>query len=329
MRSKPTSSSQPSQSIGQAGQKPWTVRSVLQWTTDFFARHELASARLDAEVLLAHVLEQDRLALYLHYEDTVSETALQAYRGLIRRRVNREPIAYIRGSREFYSISFAVDPSVLIPRPETEHLVEYVLQHVPNRPVVMDPEGLKILEIGTGCGNLCVALAKHLSRARIVSMDISSSALSVARRNTAGHPDCSERIRFFQGDLFEGLHPARAKFDLIVSNPPYVPTESWDELAPEVRGHEPRIALDGGLRGTEILQRILRDAPGHLLTDGFLVLEIGEDQADNLLGTAQDTGQYRDARVLEDYAGKPRVLVATTQQRVSSSTLLDGTADKR
>jgi len=310
MKTKPTGPSSHSRASEQAGEKHWTVRSVLQWTTDFFARHDLASARLDAEVLLAHVLEQDRLALYLHYEDTVPGAALQAYRHLIRRRVNHEPIAYITGMREFYSISFAVEPSVLIPRPETEHLVEYVLDHVKQNAATAAEGALRLLEIGTGSGNLCIALATHLPQAQIVSMDVSFSAIAVAMKNLRGHPDCSERIRLVQGDLLEGLHPERARFHLIVSNPPYVPAESWDDLAPEVREYEPRTALDGGHRGTEILHRILRDAARFLLPDGALVLEIGEDQAEAMACVAEETGHYRRSRVLEDYAGKPRVFVA-------------------
>jgi release factor glutamine methyltransferase len=312
MMTKSTPSSSKSRSSEQAVQKAWTVRSVLQWTTDFFTEHDLASARLDAEVLLAHVLEQDRLALYLHYEDTVPAAALQAYRGLIRRRVNREPIAYITGRREFYSIPLAVEPSVLIPRPETEHLVEYVVEHVQDHRGSAEQGAPKILEIGTGSGNLCIALAKTLPQAQIVSLDISFSAISVARKNRREHPDCSDRIRFLQGDLLGGLHPERARFHLIVSNPPYVPTESWNDLPPDVRDYEPRIALDGGHRGTEILHRILSHAARHLLPDGALVLEIGEDQAEALTSAADETGHYRRSRVLKDYAGKPRVFVAVT-----------------
>jgi len=312
MRSKPTPSSTQSKSIERHGQKPWTVRSVLQWTADFFAQHDLSTARLDAEILLAHVLEQDRLALYLHYENTVPEKALKTYRGLIRRRVNREPISYITGMREFYAISFTVDPSVLIPRHETEHLVEYVLQYAEAHHDTTEHGALKICEIGTGCGNLCIVLAKHLPQAQIVSMDISSPAILVANENLRRQPDCSERIRFFQGDLLEGLHPERAKFHLIVSNPPYVPTESWNDLPREIRDYEPRIAVDGGRGGTEILDRILGDAAKYLLPGGTLVVEIGEDQAEALLGKANDTGHYRQSKILEDYAGKPRVLFATT-----------------
>ncbi len=152
MKNKPTVPSPQSRDSEQAGEKAWTVSSVLKWTTDFFAQHDLASARLDAEVLLAHVLKRDRLALYLHYEDTVPGPALKGYRQLIRRRVNHEPIAYITGMREFYSISFAVEPSVLIPRPETEHLVEYVLEHVKENAGTACEEALRLLEIGTGSG---------------------------------------------------------------------------------------------------------------------------------------------------------------------------------
>ncbi len=310
MTTKSNPSAPRAQSNEQTDREPWTVRSVLQWTTDFFEKHDLESARLDAEVLLAHVLEQNRLSLYLHYEDKVPAASLQVYRGLIRRRVNREPIAYITGVREFYSIPLAVDPSVLIPRPETEHLVEYVVEHGQDHADSADKGPLKILEIGTGSGNLCIALAENLAGARIVSLDISAAALSVAMKNRRGHPGCSERIHLLQGDLLGALHPERARFHLIVSNPPYVAAESWDDLSPEVRDYEPRGALDGGRLGTEILERILKDGADYLLPEGALVLEIGEDQAETLQAVAQETGRYRRSWVLEDYAGKPRVLVA-------------------
>ncbi|MGW8323329.1 MAG: N5-glutamine methyltransferase family protein [Thermodesulfobacteriota bacterium] len=172
-------------------------------------------------------------------------------------------------------------------------------------------EALRLLEIGTGSGNLCIALATYLPQAQIVSLDVSFSAIAVAMKNLRGHPDCSDRIRLVQGDLLEGLHPERARFHLIVSNPPYVPSESWDDLAPEIREYEPRTALDGGPRGTEILHRILRDAARFLLPHGALVLEIGEDQAEAMARVAEETGHYRRSRVLEDYAGKPRVFVAS------------------
>ncbi len=289
------------------------MRSVLEWTTDFFAQRGVASARLDAEILLAHALGRDRLALYLRYEETVPNAVLRAYRGLIQRRVRHEPIAYITGRREFYSISFSVDPSVLIPRPETEHLVEHVLrrvQHLPGQST--GPGPLRILEIGTGSGNVSILLAKQLPQAHIVSMDVSLPAISVAVKNRKEHPDCSERIRFFQGDLFDALHPQRARFHVIVSNPPYVATDAWGNLAPEVRDFEPRVALDGGARGTEILYRIVHGAPDHLLPGGALIVEIGHDQGEAVPGMAQHTGRYGEISVLDDYAGKPRVLVAIT-----------------
>ncbi len=315
MTTKPTPSAPPSRSIDPSGKKTWTVRGVLEWTTDFFRQHELASARLDAEVLLAHVLGKDRLALYLGYEDVVPPEALQVYRELIRRRVKHEPIAYLTGVREFYGISFSLNPSVLIPRPETEHLVEYVLQYVEGNPGLPEGGAVRILEVGTGCGNLCIVLAERLPQAQILSVDISSAAIAAAHRNVRAHPASRERIRLVQGDLLEGLDPERAWFHLIVSNPPYVATESWQDLPPEVRDFEPRIALDGGRRGTEILERIVKQGARHLLPGGELVVEIGETQGEELLGVVEQTGAYRQARILEDYAGKPRVLVATATER--------------
>ncbi len=286
----------------------WTIKRILNWTTEFFQRHEIPSPRLDAEVLLAHALGEDRLSLYLHIDEPVPEPVLKTFRGLIRRRVEREPVAYITGRREFYSLPFRVTPSVLIPRPETEHLVEFLLRHA-SSPAFRAEQGLRILELGTGCGNLAIALAVHLPRARVFSVDLSASALAVAKANLDAHEACRPRISILQGDLFGGLHPERARFHAIVSNPPYVPSEAWEDLPPEVRRFEPRLALDGGPGGIEVSRRILAEAASYLLPGGVLVLEIGEDQGEILMQEAARTRRYREPRILEDYAGRPRVLV--------------------
>jgi release factor glutamine methyltransferase len=308
---KPSSSPPPPQA-DPTNRPPWTIQSILSWTTHFFEKHGIPSARLDAEILLAHALGDDRLSLYLNYQKEVPETSLSAYRQFIQRRVRREPLAYIRGIREFFSVPLRVSPAVMIPRPETEHVVEQALEHVrkPNNPA---ERGFpRILDLGTGSGNIAIALATHLPGAEIVALDLSFSALAVAKDNAriAGGP--CERITFVQSDLFGGLSPKKVKFHLVVSNPPYVPTEHIEHLGPEVRDFEPWGALDGGPGGTDVLQKILEQAPAYLFQQGVLICEIGEGQSEKVLLLARESGSYQKFQIYPDYSGIPRVLVAQT-----------------
>ena len=206
-------------------------------------------------------------------------------------------------------------PSVLIPRPESEHLVEFTLQRLAclRPPSASDP--YRVLELGTGCGNLCISLATHLPGARVVSVDVSGEALQIARENARAHGVLGERLALVQADLLECLHPGRAPFDLVLSNPPYVRTEDWENLPEEIRGHEPRLALDGGAEGTDFQERILREAVRFLREEGVVLLEMGADQEDRLVRLAMETGAYSECRVLPDYAGLPRVLVAERRSR--------------
>lgn len=306
----PPSNTPPLEPSTRENSSDWTVRRLLRWTTDYFHEAGFSSPRLDAEILLAHALEKDRLYLYLHYESHVQQTGLKAFRQRIQRRMNSEPVAYITGTREFYSIPFSVDPSVLIPRPETEHLVEHSLRHLKEQVDILQQAPLRILDLGTGCGNISIALAKHLPEARIVSVDISAGALATAKENLTVQTDPCGKVLFVQGDLLEWLAPNKPRFHIVVSNPPYVTTEEWEQLPLDVRDHEPKVALVAGSRGTEFQERILRDAAPLLLSRGILVMEIGESQEEDLLESAQGTGLYGNLQVLTDFAGKPRVLVA-------------------
>jgi len=266
--------------------------------------------RLDAEVLLAHVLQQDRLNLYLHYDEPVREADRVAYRHLVRQRRTAVPVAYLTGCREFYSLPLHVSPSVLIPRPETEHLVEWSLRFLGARAPDREGRPPRILDVGTGSGNVALALAQHLPEARIVAVDICPRALAVARKNLDGRPDLSGRIALVRGDLLTGFRPGGPGFQLIVSNPPYVSAQDWDRLPPDVREHEPRLALVAGPEGTERLEQILQAALPLLSADGILLLEIGETQAERLRCAAGQQEGIRDVRVFPDYAGKPRVFAA-------------------
>ena len=216
----------------------WTVGRLLTWTTDYLKRHRSESPRLDAEVMLAHVLDRQRVHLYTHFEEDVSQSSRSAFRELVRRRSEGAPVAYLVGRKEFYSLAFAVSPAVLIPRPESEFVVvEYLEQtrHI-TAPYAVD--------VGTGSGCLAIASAHHQRAARFVAIDVSEEALAVARRNAA-QIGVLDRIDFRLGDQL-GPVAGEGPFDAIMSNPPYIPTEAIQHLEPGVRDYEPRTALDGG-----------------------------------------------------------------------------------
>lgn len=278
-------------------QKRWTVLKVLQWTTDFFQRKGLKSPRLDAEVLLAHLLGVDRVGLYMNYDRPLREEELKAFREMVQRRTSGEPIAYITGQKEFWSLSFKVSPACLIPRPETEVLVEEALKAAKEAPLP-----LQILEIGTGCGAVALALAKELPGAEIWATEKSPYALEVAQQNVELH-GVSGQVVLLEADLF----PERGPFSLIVSNPPYVPTEEVLRLDPEVRDFEPLEALDGGPDGLLYFRRIASGARQYLRAGGWLVLEVGEGQDEGVQGILKEAGLSR-IEVRRDYSGVKRVV---------------------
>ena len=259
------------------------VREVLSRSASWLTGRGFESARLEAELLLAFVLKAKRIDLYAASDRRLVDGELDCYRDLLRRRASGEPVAYLTGSREFYGLDFRVTKDVLVPRPETELLVDRA----------RELKGSTLLDLGTGTGCIAVACAVRLPEARITATDISAAALEVARSNAERH-GVADRIRFLEGDLFDAL-PGPERFDLICANPPYVP----DGQAPEVGAHEPHVAVYGGPNGTDVLTRILRGAPDHLAEAGRLLVEVGEDQA-HLAGP--------DAVVHRDLAGLPRVI---------------------
>lgn len=300
----------PASSSKSADGRAWTVQALVAWTTKFFAEKGIDNPRLDAEVLLAHALGENRIDLYLRPERKVPPEILAVFKGFLQRRARREPVAYITGRREFYSIPLQVGPEVLVPRPETEHVVERALAEG-RRLDRLDPFRVtRILDVGTGSGNIAIALARHLPRAKIFATDRSRAALSLAKRNALSSLGPARAIRFLQADLFVGLHPEKARFDLIVSNPPYIPSGQRDNLPPEVRAYEPWSALDGGADGMDVLRALLEDGPRYLAKGGVLVCEFGEGQKGPLLDLATRTGSFASVEFDSDYAGKPRVLVA-------------------
>jgi release factor glutamine methyltransferase len=278
----------------------WTVQRVIQWTTEHFQKKGLENPRLEAEVLLAYLLEMDRMGLYLNYDRPLKEEERTAYREMIQRRLAKEPLAYIVGSKEFWSLRFAVNPECLIPRPETEHLVEEAIRIGKD----LKPP-LRILEIGQGCGAVAIALATELGEAEIVATDISPEACNLAQENAERH-GVGGRIRFVRGDL---LPRGEGPFGLICSNPPYIPTAEVLQLALEVRDYEPLTALDGGEDGLRFFRRIAQGALEFLMAGGWLLLEMGQGQAPQVATILQEQG-FQQIGLIPDLAGVKRVIKA-------------------
>jgi len=259
---------------------------------------------LTAEVLLAHVLGIHRIDLYLRFDQPLTRQELALFKEFIKRRVCREPVAYITGSREFWGIAFNVSPEVLIPRPETEFLVEESLKLIP--PDVSSGR-FQVMDVGTGSGAVIVALAANRPGHGYFASDISRKALIVASQN-ASLNGVNDAICFFAGELFSSVNPDRQKFDLIVSNPPYIPGCQIAGLAPEVGKYEPLLALDGGADGLDIVEKIVETAPLYLKKNGTLMIEIGFDQKDCVAQIVSDAACYAELKFIRDYSGYDRVV---------------------
>jgi release factor glutamine methyltransferase len=280
----------------------WTILKVLEWTTGRFAQAGIDSPRLEAQVLLGHVLGCDRVSLYTSFDKPLGPDELGAFRALIKRRLAGEPVAYLVGEQEFWSLPFRVDPRVLIPRRDTQTLIEEVLDQVGDRAAP-----LAIAEIATGSGAIAVTLAHELSAARVVATDISDDALAVAADN-AQRNEVADRVALRAGDLAAPL-AGDSPYDVLVANLPYVPTAELETLSPEVRA-EPRGALDGGADGLDLIRRLVAAAPAHLRPGGLLVLEHALDQHDRIAALLAATGAFEPAAVRADLAGHPRVTYA-------------------
>lgn len=278
----------------------WTVGRLLNWTTDWLTARGADSPRLDAEVLLAHVRGCPRIALYTAFDTPVAEAERGRFRELVKRRGAGEPVAYLVGSREFFSLPFAVDKAVLVPRPETEGLVVRVLD------LCRAAATSRIIDVGTGSGAIVVALAKHLPRATFAATDVSAEALEVARANAERH-GVADRITFFHGDL---LADAAGPWDVIVSNPPYVREDEFPALPRDVRDHEPRGALVSGPTGVEVVERLAAAAAAALVPGGWLVVEIGPAVAAAAEAAIAACPALEPAPTLKDLAGLPRIVQA-------------------
>jgi release factor glutamine methyltransferase len=300
--------SSPAASPGPSGgsEDAWTIGRLLTWTTDFLKRRGSESPRLDAEVMLAHVLDWQRVQLYTHFTDELAEAPRGRFRDLVRRRAEGAPVAYLVGRKEFYSLTFEVSPAVLIPRPESEFVVVEFLA------LTKDRESTRAVDVGTGSGCLAVAAAHRNPGVRFVAIDISDAALAVARKNAARH-GVAERIDFRPGDR---LDPVRddGPFDVIVSNPPYIPTAEIPQLERGVRDYEPHIALDGGPDGLDVVRGLVEQSIPLLRPGGHLILEIGTAQEQPVRALIEAQAGLRLAPTTRDLAQHPRVIRATRHE---------------
>jgi release factor glutamine methyltransferase len=286
----------------------WTIRRLLEWTTGFFARKLVDSPRLSAELLLGHVLGVARIRLYTDYERPLGQRELDTFRELVRRAAEHEPIAYLTGRAHFFNLEFQVGPGVLIPRPETETLVEHVLQLSRHQSELTAP---RVLDLCTGSGCIAAAIAFHLKSATVVATDRSAVAVQVAQANVQ-RLGLAERVTLTQGDLYQPLAGGvdAAPFELIVSNPPYIPTGQIAQLDRNVRDYEPHEALDGGPDGLAMHRRILAEMGDRLVQGGRVFLEIGYDQGAAARQIAGQSAALDDVQILRDYGGRDRVLAA-------------------
>ena len=290
----------------------WTIGSLLTWTTDYFAKKSVDEPRLSAELLLAHALRCSRVSLYTQYERVPPADQTAAFRELVKQRANHVPVAYLIGKAWFFSLEFTVTRDVLIPRPDTETLAEFVVQAARQHPEWSAPSMPAILDLCTGSGAIAVALAKQLPTASVVATDISAKALAVARGNAAEHK-VGDRITFLEGDLYEPLvrMAAPTLFHVIAANPPYIPTAEIEKLPPTIRDHEPRLALDGGPDGLAFHRRIIAGARQLLYPAGLLIMEMQFDQGPALHSALAAAAHFTNLRTIRDAAGHPRCVVAT------------------
>ena len=283
----------------------WTIQRLLTWVTEYLTQKGVDSPRLSAELLLSHVLGLKRIELYTQYNKVVLQEQLDRLRDLVKRAGLHEPVVYLVGKTEFYSIEFEVTPDCLIPRPETELLVQRSIEFLRKR---TGPQ--LVCDLCTGCGVMAVAVAKNVPDARVLATDISEPALAVAAKNVEKHK-LQERIELRKGDLFEPLVPQLDQFDLIACNPPYVSAAEYEALEKNVKDYEPRIALYAGEDGLDLYRKIVEKVDQFLKPDGVLLLEIGYQQGPAVRGLLEQTGVFAQIRIDKDLQSHERVVVAT------------------
>jgi release factor glutamine methyltransferase len=292
------------------GRPDWTIIKLIQWAANYFGSHNIDSPRTTAEILLAYALNARRIDLYLRYDQPLNFDERDRFKTLIKRRLNREPVAYIVGCREFWSMDLEVTRDVLIPRPETECLVEKALERL-TRSSNLQPKF--ILELGTGSGAVILALASENSRHFYFGTDISINAIRVARRNALRH-GLNAKVHFIIADWLSAFKVQPGLFDLIISNPPYVRSGELVKLQPEIQAYEPLAALDGAEDGLQCLRQIIQSAYLYLKPAGVLLLEMGDDQKTQLNQIINECGQYEAIEFYKDYSGYDRIAAMTKRK---------------
>lgn len=280
--------------------EPWTIGRVIAWVAEDFTTRGFDSPRLEAELLLSHVLKCNRIQLIVDRDRPLMPEELAAYRAMVSRRRSREPVAYLRGEREFYGHCFRVDARVLIPRPDTETLVEVALARTQDRSMFG-----RLADLCTGSGCVAISFARERPTWRVVASDISPDAIAVASEN-AVRVGVAWNLSFAVGDLFEPVG-SLGPFDLVTANPPYIPTKELEQLAADIRDHEPRLALDGGADGLDVVRRLVTEAPRYLVTGGVLAMEIAADQGGAVRELMQDAG-WGAVEVAQDLGRRDRVV---------------------
>lgn len=288
----------------------WTVGKILKWTENYFTDKQIDSPRLDAEVLLASVLKKARIYLYVHFDEPLQADELATYREYIKKRVKHIPVAYILGEKEFMGLTFKVTPATLVPRPDTEILVQKAIDLLQAK--VKNGEQLRFADIGTGSGAICLTVAHFVPEAIGDTVDISADAKAVAQENAqkliAEQLILPQQVTFYEGDLLAPL--AGNSYDAILSNPPYIPEADIAKLMPEVRTQEPITALTGGVDGLDFYRKLCDQAPAMLKSGGFMAFEVGINQAAAVAKLAQANSLIARTEVVKDYAGIDRVVVA-------------------
>ena len=284
--------------------RAWTVRELMKSAMEHLQRKGFEDVRLNVELLLAHALDLQRIQLYLHFDRPLTSEELTNFRSLYERRLKREPVQYIIGSTNFMGLHFAVDSRVLIPRPETETLIEQTMLLCQRYP---STKTIQVLEVGTGSGNIAVSIAKYIKHAHVTAIDISRDALDVAEMNAHMH-SVDSQILFSLTDIFDSADKVfQKRFDLLVSNPPYIPKDEWEQLQTEVRDFEPSMALTDGKNGLQFYYRLISLIPDILKSGGGIMLEVGFNQAQKVAREMENAG-IEQLQIANDLQGIPRVV---------------------
>lgn len=280
----------------------WTFQKLHLWTRNFLTDKGFESAELETQLLMAHAFGCKKVEIFTRYAEKASDEGRARLRALIKQRGEGKPIAHLVGYKEFFSLQFEVNPSVLIPRDESQWIVIECLK------LAKEMDSPRILDLGTGSGNLPISIATQNNKAKLVTVDISEDALEVARRNSEKH-QVSDRIEFVQSDLFESLGEVEP-FHFVISNPPYIKSGDIATLERDVRDYDPHLALDGGEDGLAVIARIVTEAKDYLQQEGYLIFEIGSDQEEEARGLVESVGDYTLHPTIKDHQGHPRVIVA-------------------